>query len=102
MSDEDQDLKNKISLFYDLLKQHPDDPRYTYDFISFLRSFLKVQSKSTLPTIEIMTLIQHYKPIIFYEMKKLSKHNVMLDVLTKLTTDVNMAEERLKKIIEKI
>ena len=48
---------------------------------------------------EVMTLIKHYKPAVFWGIKKMSQGNVMLNLLTHLTTDLETAEAKLEKIL---
>lgn len=60
-----QELKNKINEFYKLLKKAPDQSSSAIDFIYFLRSFLRIKSQTTLPTIEMMTVLKETKPIFY-------------------------------------
>ena len=99
MTEENQELKKSIQRFYDLLKKHPDNPEVAYDFVVYLRSFLKVQSKIPLPTIEIMTLLKKYRPNVFYALRKMAKNNLMLNILTELPMESKAAEEKLEKLL---
>jgi len=99
LTGEDKDLKKSIQQFYGLLKKYPDAAESAYDFVAYLRSFLKIKSKAPLPTIEIMTLIKHNKPNVFYALRQMSKKNIMLDILVGLSTDIKSAEERLEGLL---
>lgn len=97
MKIENTELKNSIQKFYNLLNNYPDDHDTTHEFVVFLKSFLRIQSKY-LPTIEVMTLIKKHKPVIFSELRRMARNNLMLEILTDLSTDVNTANKTLKEI----
>ncbi|KMY54432.1 hypothetical protein AC623_11350 [Bacillus sp. FJAT-27231] len=99
MTEENSELKNSIQRFYDLLKKYPDSPDAAYDFVVYLRSFLKIQSKKPLPTIEIMTLLKKYKPNVFYALRKMAEKNIMLNILTELPMESEAAEKKLKRLL---
>lgn len=100
MTKESVELKKSIKLFYNLLEKYSDEPDSAYEFLVFLRNLLKIQSETPLPTIEIMTLIKQYKPLVFYELRKMSNTNLMLEILTELSMDVGAAEKKLKDLID--
>jgi hypothetical protein len=99
MGENNQELKNSIRKFNCLLEGQPDDSNSVFEFISFLRYFLRIKAKDPIPTIEVMTLIKEYKPTVFNTLKQMSKKNDRLLFLTELSMGVNIAEERLNKII---
>jgi len=70
MTKDKNELRKIICQFFRMLEQYPDDYNSTYDFIAFLRTLLRIQTNEELPTIEIMTLIKHEKPIVFSNLKK--------------------------------
>ncbi|MBM7647487.1 hypothetical protein JOC78_000408 [Bacillus ectoiniformans] len=94
--EECQELKKSIQQFQQLLKKYPDQAESAYDFVIYLRSFLKIQSKAPLPTTEIMTILKKHKPNIFYALRKMSEKNLMLNILTQLSMEEEAAEERLR------
>lgn len=96
--EENKELRNNIQQFYDLLKRCPDNTEAAYDFVAYLRSLLKIQSKAPLPASEIMTLLKKYKPNVFYTLRRMAKKNLMLNILTDVPTDMESAEERLRKL----
>lgn len=93
------ELQNSINKLFDILKQYPDSPKKTYDFIAFLKSFLRIKSTKPLPTIEVMTLIRHRKPIVFSNLRRMAPNNQMLEILTELSMDIESAEERLNNLL---
>lgn len=99
MTCDQAELKRSIQKLYDLLKTYPDDVSSVHEFVVFLRSFLRINSEEPLPKMEVMTLIKHYKPVIFWGIKKMSQENVMLNLMTHLTTDIETAEANLEKIL---
>ncbi|WP_100331310.1 hypothetical protein [Bacillus xiapuensis] len=100
MTERNEELKKSIQRFYGLLKKYPDNANSAYDFNAFLRSFLKIQSKTPLPTIEIMTLIKETKPNVFQALRKMARKNLMLNILTELSTDRESAEKNLEKLLK--
>ncbi|MED1201934.1 hypothetical protein [Heyndrickxia acidicola] len=99
MGENNQELKNSIRKFNCLLEGQPDNSNSVVEFISFLRYFLRIKAKDPIPTIEVMTLIKEYKPIVFNILKQMSKKNDRLRFLTELSMGLTLAEERLNKII---
>lgn len=100
MAEDNMELKNSIEKLYTMIKEYPDEPKSSYDFVVFLKKFLKLKTKQTLPTIEVMTLIKHHKPIIFSSLRKMSKNNMLLQILTELSMDINTANKNLEKIMK--
>lgn len=99
MAKEREELKNSIQKLYDLINNYPDDVKSVHEFVVYLRSFIRIETEEPLPKKEVMTLIKHYKPIVFWGIKKMSQGNVMFDLLTHLTMDLEKAEENLEKIL---
>lgn len=95
-----EELKANIEFFYELLHNKPDDMNSVHDFVVYLRSLLRLETNEPLPKMEIMTLIKHYKPVVFWGLRKLSSQNVMLDILTHLSMDLETAEKNLKKLVQ--
>lgn len=98
MRNERDDLKKSVEKFCELLQKYPDEPNSTLTFVSFLRSFLRIRSRETLPTVEVMTLIREFKPNVFHMMKNLSKQDNMLAILTELSMELREAEERIQSL----
>lgn len=94
-----EELRKCIEELYELLKKCPDDVSSVHEFIVFLRTFLRIETDEPLPKMEVMTLIKHYKPAVFWGIKKMAKNNVMFNLLTHLTTDLETAEANLEKIL---
>jgi len=98
LTETNDELKNGIHQFYEILNKYPDEIKYTHDYVFFLKSFLKIQCQS-LPLTELMTLIKHKKPNIFSGIRRLSDKNIMLNILSELSTDIESAQNSLEKII---
>lgn len=94
------EIKNNIEQLYKMLEQYPDTPDMAHEFVKFLRAFLRIKSNHTLPTIEIMTLIKHHKPIIFRQLKRFSRNNMMLQILTDLSMDIETARKNIEDIMK--
>lgn len=97
---DNNDIKDSIEQLYDLLDNKPDDISSVHDFIVFLRSILMLENADTLPKKEIMTLIKHHKPNVFWGLKRMSSQNVMLDLLTHLSMDLETAEQNLENMVK--
>lgn len=95
-----KELKSNIEKLYSMLEKIPDKPNYSYDFVTYLKSFLRIRPNETLPTIEVITLIKHYKPVVFTKLRRMSSNNLMLEILTELSMDIETAEKNLKEIIK--
>jgi hypothetical protein len=93
-------LKKTIRKFYNLLKKYPDHTDSAYDFVIFLRSFLRLKTQEPLPTIEIMTVLEKNKPIVFYILRQMAKKNKTLGFLTELSMEYKVAEQTLQKLME--
>ncbi|MED1201933.1 hypothetical protein [Heyndrickxia acidicola] len=98
---ENQKLKMSIKNLYNLLEEYPDESTSACEFLNFLRSFLRI-SANPLPIKEVMTLIKENKPTVLFTLKKMSNTNMMVRILTGLSTDmdIRVAEYRLRKIIK--
>lgn len=99
LSEENIKIKMSIRQLLYMLDECPDEPKRSEEFVVYLRSFLKIKSRS-LPTIEVMTLIKHHKPIIFSKLRKMAPYNLMLEILTELSTDIRTATENLEKYLK--
>lgn len=93
------EIQKSLKELYTILDEYPDSPKVTYDFVTFIKSFLKIKSDEPLPTIEVMTLIKHKKPIIFSNLKRMAANNDLLKLLTELSMDIDLAKERLDNIL---
>lgn len=99
MLEETIEIKNSIKHLYSILKTCPDEPKLAHELAVYLQSFLRMKTKNPLPTTEVMTLIKEHKPICFRELRKMSGNNMMLEILTNLSTDIDTANENLEKIM---
>jgi hypothetical protein len=95
-----KELKMKILEFFNMLDSVPDSPESFLKFTSFLRSFLRVKSESSLPTIEIMTVLKKSKPIVFNTLRKNVNQYEMLSFLIELSMEENVAMSNLKSFLD--
>lgn len=47
-----------------------------------------------------MTLIKHYKPIVFTKLRRMLSKNLMLEILIELSMDIETAEVNLNKMMK--
>jgi hypothetical protein len=97
------DLSQAIQKFEDLLEKHPDSPHSMSVFTQFIKTFLRTNTKDeVLPTIEIMTVLKHKKPLIFTLIKKgSSQKNIVMDMITHIDVDLDEALQRLESLKSK-
>jgi hypothetical protein len=100
LQDENEELKIVIRKFYSLLKKYPDDSESAYDFVIFLRSFIRLKSQAPLPSIELMTILKKNKPIVFFTLRQMAKKNDTLRFLIGLSMEYEVAEQKLQKLME--
>ncbi|MED0680113.1 hypothetical protein P4S83_13005 [Aneurinibacillus thermoaerophilus] len=85
--------------FYKLLEKHHDESQHYYIFTSFFKGLLREKAiGETLPIIELITILKHEKPTIFFTMKKQKEH--WLDIISSVELDIEEAKERLKRMID--
>ncbi|KMY54501.1 hypothetical protein AC623_11735 [Bacillus sp. FJAT-27231] len=68
-----EELKENIQKFYTLMEAYPDTPDSAFDFVVFLRSFLRIKSPLPLPTTEVMTVLKIHKPAVFFSLRGMAK-----------------------------
>jgi hypothetical protein len=97
------DLIKAIHKFGELLEKHPDSPHSVPVFSQFIKAFLRTNTKSeVLPTIEIMTVLKHKKPLVFTLIKKgSSQKNIVMDMITHIEVDLDEALHRLESLKSK-
>lgn len=95
-----EELKESIKKLYDLIKNLPDNSDAAFEFVQFLKTFLRIRSQEPLPTIEVMTLIKEEKPTVFSVLRKLAHSNSTLNFLVELSTDPDSANEKLESILK--
>lgn len=103
-------MERKITLLSDalyefdvLLKKHPDVPNSLPVFTNFIRYFLRTKTgDNSLPSVEVMTILKNEKPNIFSLIRKQSKHNMVMNMLTNVEMDVGEAESRLGQLKRKL
>jgi hypothetical protein len=103
-------LERKLTLLPDalkefdvLLKKQPDVPASLPVFNQFIRYFLRTKTGGEpLPSVEVMTIIRNEKPNVFSLMRRQSKSNAVMNMLTNLEMDLEEAENRLERLKRKI
>jgi hypothetical protein len=98
-----QKLSDALLEFDSLLKKHPDAPESVPIFTQFIKYFLRTNtSGEELPSLEVMTVLKNEKPTVSYLIKKQSKNNVVMSMLTSVDMDISEAESKLNKLKRKI
>ncbi|QDP39904.1 hypothetical protein [Radiobacillus deserti] len=96
------ELEAVLKKFDKLLRQYPDHLDHLGDFKSFLRSFLRVRTHYlTLPTSEVISIIKHEKPTIYYSLKANLKDDPIFGFITQLDMSYELAKENLETIKNK-
>ncbi|MBD8068642.1 hypothetical protein [Bacillus sp. PS06] len=101
MTKNTEELKKQLQKFCKLMEEYPDQAESIHYFKSFLRQLIRSTRNSTivLPTIEIMTILQHEKPRIFHLLKMEAKGDYNLEFLTGLRMDYIEAKTKLEFIL---
>jgi len=94
-------LLEALETFEELLEEQPDDPKSVHAFTQFLRYFLRLKTDMNLPSVEIMTLIKHYKPTVHMIMRRQAQNNTVLTMLTNVEMDLEEAKNRLNNLKKK-
>ncbi|WP_025027328.1 hypothetical protein [Caldalkalibacillus mannanilyticus] len=94
------ELIKAIKDFESLLEKHPDDSKSVHAFNHFLRYFLRIKTKANcnLPSIEIMTILKHRKPVVYMLMRRQAQKSGALGMLTYLEMDLEEANRRIDEI----
>lgn len=96
-------LADALYEFEALLKKHRDVPESLPVFTQFIRYFLRTKTADEpLPSVELMTILKYEKPNVFYLIRKQSKHNMVMNLLTNVEMDLEEAESRLGRLKPKI
>jgi hypothetical protein len=98
-----KNLTDALVEFDYLLKKHSDTPESVPIFTQFIKYFLRTNtSGEELPTLEVMTVLKNEKPTVSYLMKKQSKNNVVMSMLTGIDMDISEAENKLNRLKRQI
>lgn len=93
------ELNTYLEKFEKMLKSIPDEQRYAYEFLTFFRELLRLKTNRLIPAIEIGAILKHEKPIIFYELKKLSDYNQAIHFITNANVEYESARKTIDTII---
>jgi hypothetical protein len=97
MMDNRWDVPSALKEFNYLLKKYPDHPKFLLVFTNFIRQFLRCKvGDGYLPTVEVMTVLKHEKPIIFTLLRQQQSNTFAM--LTYIEIEHEKALERLKKM----
>lgn len=81
------------------MNQYPDNQGYFGNYKSFLRSFLRVRTRYiSLPTSEVISILKHEKPNIYYSLKANLKEDPILGFVTQLDMNYDLAKKNLADI----
>lgn len=93
-----QNMMKVLEEYEDLLAKYPDEPKSLPVFNQFFKLFLRTNTKGKpLPSIEVMAILKSQKPLVFSLMRKQSKNNLVMDMLTHVDLDYEEAKERLNQ-----
>jgi hypothetical protein len=96
-------LPDALKEFEVLLKKQPDVPDSLPVFNQFIKYFLRTKTGGEpLPSVEVMTIIRNEKPNVFYLLRKQSKTNVVMNMLTNVEMDLEEAKNSLDRLKRKI
>ncbi|GEN35822.1 hypothetical protein [Aneurinibacillus danicus] len=94
-----ESISDSVNDFFVLLENYPDHPKNLFVFTSFLRELVRETAiDKNSPIIEVMTVLRHEKPIIFYHMRKQTRD--WMYMLTQIDMDIEEAKGRLNAIIK--
>lgn len=97
------ELKTSLKKFHRMLEKFPDDPKHAYDFLYFIRNFVRIKHPThPTPTVEMGAILKEEKPKIFRSLKDLSSYNYAIDVITHTGMDPNKARKRIEELTEKL
>jgi hypothetical protein len=98
------ELKDALERFDRLLQDHNDDDlKSVVTFKSFIRNFLRLKTKQVvLPTSEVMTILKHERPNIFFHLRKNFQSDPLFNLLTQLEVDYEKAIVTLDEIKKNI
>lgn len=96
-------LLESIKEFERLLQKTPDVKESLPIFSTFIRHFIRTKDRNhSLPTIEIMTILRHEKPTVFYLMKLQSERDPLMQMITNVPIDLEKARQRLEELKQKL
>lgn len=94
-------VPSALNEFEELLKKYPDHPKHLLVFTNFIRQFLRCKTDDGyLPTIEVMSVLKHEKPIIFTLLRQ--QRSRTFEMLTYIDIEHEKALDRLKKCKSKV
>jgi hypothetical protein len=101
MNKNKDELQKQIQNFCKLLEVHKDIPESIHYFKSYLRQLIRINRNSdkVLPTIEIMTILKHEKPLVFHLLKRQSQGDYNLEFLTGLSMNYDDAKIKIERFL---
>lgn len=94
----DPKLLNIVREFDQLLRALPDDPEYAHQVTKFLQKVLRSPDIIP-PTTEIMTVLKHEKPRIYYHLRYRTTRSSHFYILYQLQTSYESAKQKLDDIM---
>ncbi|MCM3409716.1 hypothetical protein [Metabacillus litoralis] len=95
----DTEILAAIKKFNQLLMRYPDSKESSFYFTNFLKQFLRVKSTaSEICLVSFVTIIEHEKPEVFYEIRKRGEYDNVMNFIIHLTTDYEKAKSDLNKL----
>ncbi|MFC0558508.1 hypothetical protein [Halalkalibacter alkalisediminis] len=97
------ELKDLLITFEKLLAKYPDTPDSVYVFKNFLKQMIRIKPKRMpVPSGEIMSIINHKKPIVFSMLRMQASDNPFLYFLTDINMKFDQAETSIKQFKAKL
>lgn len=101
MLQQDKSVEHAIKNFFTLLKKYPDEIKYVFEFINFLKYFNRLKLENgKLPLTEIITVLRNEKKQIFRQIKIEAKYDMFLEMATELEMDYEKAKQTLENIVK--
>ncbi|MBU8908698.1 hypothetical protein [Desertibacillus haloalkaliphilus] len=103
MNQSDLELKHALDKFETLINDLPDNRTSVPKFKNFVVYFLRIKPKKvTLPTAELMAVLKHEKPTVFYYMRSDSSQHMIFNLVTHIDMKYETAVERLENVKQQL
>jgi hypothetical protein len=86
-----------------LLQKHDDKIIHLNEYKCFIEALVKTRRFiPDLPLVEIITVLRHERPTIFYVVQKQAAGNMQLEMVTSLEGDYEEAKQELTNLTKKV
>ncbi|MFD1735590.1 hypothetical protein ACFSCX_03345 [Bacillus salitolerans] len=98
---EKRELLRRLEKFNKLILTEQDHPSSVTSFVSFFRQLLRSSiPRELLPVRELVTILKYEKPNIFHMMKRQAHQDLLLEFLTSMDMDLQLARNKVEQIIK--